>query len=167
MQYLNQYVPSEVCLECDGCCRFKQEQSVWRPRVLAQEKGLAEHIFAKEALDDKRQVKALRCHDGTYQCKFFSPEGNACTIYAYRPFECQLYPFVLMKQAGEIILAVHLSCPHIQETNDSAGFDKYVAYLKGFFQQEDLKRLLRSNISLIDEYAAYQDELQEIFSVSI
>jgi len=138
---------------------------VWRPRVWAQEKGLAEHIFAKEALDQNQQIKTLRCHDGTHQCKFFSPEGNACTIYAYRPLECRLYPFVLMKQEGGTVLAVHLSCPHIQGTGGSSEFEKYAGYLKEFFAQQDVRQLLRENAALIDDYAEYSNELKVLFPV--
>ena len=30
---LKQFVPSEVCLKCNGCCRYKQADSVWRPKL--------------------------------------------------------------------------------------------------------------------------------------
>ena len=34
---LNQFVPSEVCLHCDRCCRFKEENSAWRPKMAKEE----------------------------------------------------------------------------------------------------------------------------------
>lgn len=169
---LKQYVPSEVCLSCDGCCRFKDGQSDWRPKVADEEmasavkEGLASHIFFKEVLDEGHQIKTIRCHDGAHICRFFFLEGNVCTIYAFRPFECQLYPFVLMRQNDKIVLAVHLNCPHIQATHPSADFDRYVAYLQQFFQQKNVMQFIGRNSSLISDYAAYQEELKCLFPVS-
>ncbi|MCI0405004.1 MAG: phosphoribosylanthranilate isomerase [candidate division Zixibacteria bacterium] len=34
---LKQFVPQEVCLACDGCCRFKEDSSEWRPKVAKTE----------------------------------------------------------------------------------------------------------------------------------
>jgi len=170
---LTQYVPSEVCLACDGCCRFKEEDSRWRPVVAPEEmtsavqEGLARYILTKEALDQKNRIKTTRCHDGTYQCRFFSPDGNICTIYAYRPFECRLYPFVLMRQRQGIVLTVHLSCPHIQNTRNLMEFDRYVLYLKKFFQMAKVRRFIRKNAALIDDYADYQDELEMLFLIEM
>ena len=163
---LAQFVPSHVCLACDGCCRFKEEDSSWRPKV-AKDESLAEHIFAKEALDLQGRIKTMRCQDGTYQCRFFSPEGNICTIYAYRPFECRLYPFILRQRATEVVLSAHLNCPHIQQTRREVSFEQYVQYLKIFFGQFEVTAFLRKNRSLIDAYASYEDELEDLFTIEL
>jgi Fe-S-cluster containining protein len=161
---LAQFVPSHVCLACDGCCRFKEEDSSWRPKVGADE-GLAEHIFAREALDAGQRIKTVRCQDGAYQCRFFSPEGNVCTIYAYRPFECRLYPFILRQVGSEVVLAVHLNCPHIQQTKKEESFDQYVQYLRIFFAEYEVAEFLRNNRSLVDPYSSYDDELENLFTI--
>jgi len=170
---LAQFVPSHVCLACDGCCRFKDEDSSWRPKVTNDERtimlkeGLAEKIFARESLDGDHRIKTLGCHDGGHQCRFFSPEGNACTIYAYRPFECRLYPFILRQEGRATVLAVHLNCPHVQHTRDADGFAPYVQYLKDFFRQPEVTAFLRNNKVLIDAYSAYQEELEDLFTIDL
>ena len=53
---LPQFVPQSVCLSCDGCCRFKEEQSSWRPKAVGDEKvqgGLAEEIFSRQFIRGK------------------------------------------------------------------------------------------------------------------
>lgn len=170
---LTQFVPSHVCLECDGCCRFKEEDSHWRPKVgseesqLMRQEGLAERIFGREHLDAGMRIKTKGCHNGTHQCRFFSPDGNLCTIYAYRPFECRLYPFVLMKKGAGIVLAVHLNCPHVQNTQDSKEFDNYVGYLQKFFLQNDVTEFLKRNRLLIESYLDYEDEMQGLFNINV
>jgi len=170
---LTQFVPSHVCLACDGCCRFKEKDSSWRPKVTGDEaaimhqEGLAEHIFAKEMVDAQHRIKTMRCHEGTYQCRFFDPDGNACKIYAYRPFECRLYPFILRQRGRKIVLAAHLNCPYIQQTRPLDDFEQYVDYLKGFFRQHEVSSFLRKNKALIDTYANYKEELEDLFTIEL
>jgi len=163
---LAQFVPSHVCLSCDGCCRFKEENSRWRPKVAADE-GLAEHIFAREAMDAGGRIRTTRCKDGSFQCRFFAADGNICTIYAYRPLECRLYPFILRERDKKVFLAAHRNCPYVEETRSKESFDNYVEYLKGFFRQKDVAAFLRKNRNLVDTYADYNDELEELFPVEL
>lgn len=41
LQNFKQFVPSNVCLSCDGCCRFKQSDSRWRPHMTKEEQRIA------------------------------------------------------------------------------------------------------------------------------
>ena len=75
---LQQFVPSQVCLSCNGCCRFKDEASVWRPRPASDEieairkNGLAEKILGKEQspLSPDGRIKTV-CSDAEHLCSFF------------------------------------------------------------------------------------------------
>ena len=90
---LPQFVPQKVCLSCDGCCRFKEEKSPWRPKITRDEmneralggSGLVASIFSKQR-DEDGYVKAVPCPTGA-QCVFFHPPDNTCRVYADRPFE--------------------------------------------------------------------------------
>ena len=167
---LKQFVPTEVCLKCDGCCRFKEETSVWRPKVVAGEKlegGLAEEIFSRNLIDQSGRVKTVSCHGGGYQCSFFQAEGNTCGIYRQRPFECQLYPFVLTKENNQPVIAVHLHCPFIQETRNTPEFDRYVQYLQEFFSRSEVTDFVRKNPALVSDYQQYRQELECMFTVNL
>ena len=60
--HLNQFVPSEVCLQCDGCCRFKEENSAWQPKMGQEEiKKLINLRHSEERSDEEsHQVEILR-----------------------------------------------------------------------------------------------------------
>src|SRR3989338_3332366 len=113
---LKQFVAEDVCLSCDGCCRFKEPDSLLRPRLTQEEMeqpaqgGLAEKIFSKEDVDFKNQIKTAAC-GGEHHCRFFSSSTNACAVYQNRPFECRLYPFVLVRSRDRIQLSAHHHCP--------------------------------------------------------
>src|SRR5262245_56216916 len=116
IEKLKQYVPSAICLECDGCCRFKEADSHWRPHVTSDEiqqigaSGLAAEIFAKHPFAEAR-ISATECGaGGEHLCAFFNSADSTCRIYGHRPFDCQLYPFVLVRKAPKVVVCVHMNC---------------------------------------------------------
>ena len=170
---MKQFVPSQVCLGCDGCCRFKEEDSAWRPRIAESEKkqistkpGLAEKIFSKATIAEDGHLKAVACH-GLYICNFFNPEHNTCGIYHARPFDCQLYPFVLTKDQEKIAVCVHLNCPYVQEKRKAEEFPRYVDYLKEFFVRAEVKTFLKKNPTLVGDYSPYREELEQIMVLNL
>lgn len=167
---VKQFVPSAVCLSCDGCCRFKEEQSPWRPKITEDEivrkgKGdLLAEIYSKDKIDAGGYIKTT-CLAGHHFCSFFSPKDNTCGVYGVRPFECELYPFVLTKKDGQTFIAAHHSCPFIQMQRNAEEFEYYTAYLKDFFAQKDVLDFLHKNPSLVGEYRNYEEELEYLFAV--
>lgn len=168
---LQQFVPSAVCLTCDGCCRFKEAESLWRPRLVQEEiklaarQGLAERIFTPVLSADGRI--RTHCSHGEHLCSFFNPSDHTCRIYQARPFECRLYPFILNKMNQQIVVCVHLHCPYIQAAEASPQFQEYAAYLKEYFSHRDVREFLKRNPTLISDYSAYQNELRELFVISL
>ncbi|MDZ4242153.1 MAG: YkgJ family cysteine cluster protein [Candidatus Omnitrophota bacterium] len=188
------FVPSQVCLSCDGCCRFKEDTSAWRPQVSAEEiaqmtrtlgsghtlardsaprasaRGtspkLADQVFLKTNVASDGRLKAIPHKDGCI-CTFFNPQHNTCGMYHARPFDCQLYPFLLTRRQGRAAVCVHLNCPYVQEKKDSAEFDAYAAYLREFFRRADVRDMLEKHPALIGDYSEYQDELQPLFELDL
>jgi len=100
-------------------------------------------------------------------CHFFNPQLNTCGIYHIRPFECRLYPFLLIKKSQEIAIGVHLLCPYIQEKRDTSDWQQYVAALKQYFTRDDVQAFLLRNPALIGDYKNSRDEIEPIFTVSL
>jgi len=170
---LEQFVPSRVCLSCDGCCRFKEPKSAWRPKITKDEMtamkkpDLLSVIYSKEKVEVKTgHLKTVPCESGGHHfCTFFAPQTNTCTIYDVRPFECRLYPFVLVKEKDKVVVSAHHACPYVQEKKDSEEFQKYAAYLKKYFSQKEIVDFVKRNPTLAGEYTNYKDELEPIFTV--
>ena len=164
---LKQFVPSEVCLKCDGCCRYKEADSAWRPKLGAKDQeGLAVLITAGDVLDARGYVKTIQ-NCGEHFCRFLNGKDNTCGIYAQRPFECLLYPFILSKTPESIKVFAHLSCPYIQDHQPRAQFDAYVEYLKEFFSRPGTKEFLLSNQEMFHDYTPYALEMLHLFDISL
>ena len=168
------FVPSKVCLGCDGCCRFKETTSTWRPMVTQHEikqaigdkTKLVDKIFSKDNVDEHGYVKAVQ-REGICHCTFFNSSDNTCRIYAHRPFECRLYPFLLMNKDRNIVIGVHLNCPYVQKQYDTNEYFQYVETLKGYFQKQDVLNFIKENRRLARDYSDYKEEIKDVFTLNI
>ena len=158
MRELKQMVPQEVCSKCEVCCRFTEKVSVWSP-VLSQEetRTITNKELAKVKILENNQFELLSNNSG-YICPCFSAKDNRCKIYEFRPFDCQLYPFLLTKNGQKINLAVDLKCPFIYKGFDSGavkkdlGFSRFVQYLTALFNSKNIIDFIRNNPRLIGNY---------------
>ncbi|MBU1045063.1 MAG: YkgJ family cysteine cluster protein [Candidatus Omnitrophica bacterium] len=117
MLKIKQYLNSNFCLECKECCKF--EDDIWLPHLLkADEKALGIAC-----------VKARKGSDSSLICKFLEETEHKCRVYERRPFECALYPFLLVRRNGDLDLVVHLGCPYILNNVNTQEFEQYSAYL--------------------------------------
>jgi Fe-S-cluster containining protein len=155
---LKQFVPSSVCLKCEGCCRFLLSDSPWRPKT-----GEGE---IKENVDAAGYVKTVP-QDAHHQCNYFNKIDSTCSIYEKRPFECSLYPFVVSGEKQGINVYMHLACPYIQDKEVSQELQDYITYMQDYFKQESTKTFLKNNKSLIHDYSAFENELKFLFTIEV
>src|ERR1700733_13888509 len=163
---LKQFVPSEICLKCNGCCRYKEADSAWRPKLGASDQAdLAALITAGDVLDAQAYIKTIQVC-GEHFCKFLNQRDNTCGIYTKRPFECSLYPFIISQAPDAVKVYVHLSCPYVQDHLSRAAYDDYVVYLKGFFRRDDIRDFLFANKAMFHDYSVYAPELLHLFDLN-
>ncbi len=152
---IRQLIPSSVCLNCRGCCRFREENSVWLPCLTDEEAlGFADRpgIPAVSVSPDKR-IQPVPHPDGEgFICAFLDFKQNSCRIYPLRPFECRLYPFLINLRAKKVLLTVDLNCPYVREHLQEAAFKEYTAELAAYLNQPAQLKMLRNNPQLIQAY---------------
>ncbi len=150
---IKQFVPSHVCLKCEGCCRYDLSDSMWRPKW-----------DKKEFVDDNDYVTTIQdC--GKHLCRFLDKADNTCKAYTDRPFECALYPFVLSSSGDAIQVYVHLACPYIQDHQTDPALQGYMDYLKQFFNEPQTLDFLKRQRHLIHDYSPAMMELQYVFTI--
>ncbi len=163
---IRQFVPEEFCLKCTGCCRFKDEDSVWSPCLLYEEiQELADRpgIPAASITADRRLQPVANPLGEGFICPFLSVADNRCQIYNLRPFECQLYPFLINLRKDRVLLTVDLNCPYVYEKIDSPEAQEYIAYLTGYLNSAPLRKMLQENPQIIQAY----EEVREVAELNL
>lgn len=160
---MEQIVHHEQCLRCGECCRFRENRQSFAP------------IFTVEELDAIRAVhctlpdfKPFKGTENIYQiqlirgnienplypfvCPFLDEEKYACTIYELRPFDCRIWPFIVLrvKETGQVLLAhfTGSSCLAIQEVQP-LHFAAYEAYMEQLVTSNGFLEFLRKYPQLI------------------
>ncbi len=135
---LKQFIPSDFCLKCLGCCRFAQAETIWAPSKFK-----------------------LILVNGCYLCPKLDLQANHCKIYLSRPFDCRLYPFLLVKRAGDLYLGLHTACLFVETARIEAGkLNEYADYLKKKFSKHFLLDALKKNPRIA---ADYDEHVQLLF----
>ena len=151
--HLKQFVPSGVCLKCDGCCRFQSADSLWRPKW-----------DKREFVDDQDYVTTI-VDCGKHLCRFLNKADSTCRVYSDRPFECALYPFLLSRTAKGVSLYVHLACPYVQDMQTSKELQEYMLYLQDFFAMPATLNFLKHNTHLIHDYSLHEEEMKYVLTI--
>lgn len=148
---IKQFIPEEVCLKCQGCCRFKETFGIWLPCVLNEEEDILKNNSLPCA-QNKKVIPVFSEKESIFFCPLLNRKENKCVIYRERFFDCQLYPFVINRRQKKVYLSVDLNCDFIKDKFKGASFEKYVKYLLGLLNSQVYKNILRSNPQIIQIY---------------
>ncbi len=151
---IRQLIPEEFCLKCLGCCRFSEANTAWSPNLSDEDirELLKNRIPPVLILDNKKICLLYNGQQDNFVCSLFDLKDNKCKVYTYRPFECQLYPFLLNRSKGKAFLALDLRCPFAKEKQKSPIFQEYARQLTVFLNSPELLKVLRNNPQLIQNY---------------
>ncbi|MBI3605158.1 MAG: YkgJ family cysteine cluster protein [Nitrospirae bacterium] len=160
---LLQLVPSELCLKCDICCRFPEADTPLAPYFTPAEvknavvAGLPPEFFNGERSGRIRLIPfpdeiESPGHQGGCLCPAFDPLTHKCSIYEVRPFDCQIYPFVLMKKNESVAVGIDTKCPYIQEASNSPAIRKYGEGLIQILESPRIQSMLKKNQELIGPF---------------
>ena len=163
---IKQFVPQEFCLKCQGCCRFKEVISVWSPCLLDEE---IQELLDKEGIPaasisiDRRIQPIANPNGADFICPFLGSLDNKCKIYDIRPFECQLYPFLINLRKDKVLLTVDLNCPYVCEKINSPEAKDYITYLSGYLNSPEQLEMLKDNPQIIQAY----EEVREVAELKL
>ncbi len=152
---IKQLIPEEYCLKCRGCCRFAELNSVWSPNLLDEDlKEFRKNGFSASVVSCGKKIRlVLFQKENNFACSLLGQEDNRCKVYSFRPFECQLYPFLLNKKGKRVFLAVDLNCPYAKENLQSLSFKKYARYLSQLLNRPLRLKRLKESPQVIQRYS--------------
>jgi Fe-S-cluster containining protein len=163
---IKQFVPQEFCLKCRGCCRFKEANSVWSPCLLDEEiqELLDKPGIPAASIAIDRRIQPIANPQGIdFICPFLETLDNQCRIYDLRPFECQLYPFLINLRKGKVLLTVDLNCPYVYEKINSQEAKEYIVCLTNYLNSRALRSMFKDNPQIIQAYG----EVREVAELNL
>ncbi len=159
---IKQVIPEEFCLKCRGCCRFKKIDSVWSPCLLDEEiQDLLDKKIPSACISLNKKLLPIPGPQGEgFICPFLEVKDNKCKIYDFRPFECQLYPFLINLRGRKVILTLDLNCPYAREHLKDDAFKIYTDYLIAFLNSPAQIEILKDNPQIIQAYEEVLDIIE-------
>lgn len=154
---IKQFTCEEFCLECRGCCRFSQEDSVWIPHLLKEEESALLKAKGAGNISYQKICPVRSKNEDIFLCSFLSASRNKCGIYLERPFECQLYPFLLNSSQRRVYLAEDPHCPYLKEKKGSNELKEYIDYLIAFINSPAQLKYIQGNLQIIHEYPGVEN----------
>lgn len=163
---IKQFVPQDFCLKCRGCCRFREASSVWSPCLLDEEiqELLDKPGIPVASISIDRRIQPVANPEGLdFLCPFLETLMNKCRIYSFRPFECQLYPFLINLRQDKVLLTVDLNCPYVYEQINSQQAKDYIVYLTNYLNSAPLLAMFKDNPQIIQAY----EDLREVAELNL
>lgn len=159
---IKQLLPNAVCLKCQGCCRFSTVDSVWLPCLLDEEtQDLLDRDIPPVSMSLNKKINPIPNPQGDgFICAFLEAKDNKCKIYDFRPFECQLYPFLISLRDKKVILTVDLNCPYVRDNLKTQEFKEYTGYLITFLNSPAQLKTLKDNPQIIQAYEKVLDVIE-------
>ncbi len=152
---IKQLVTEAFCLNCHGCCRFLTKNSVWGPVLLKEEaKALSADRLLNETITSAGKIPLVKNtgKESNFICLFFNEGLNQCRIHKRRPFECQLYPFLLNRKGSQVFLAADFNCPFLKDSFGTQAFREYVSFLTAYLNDPPCLEILNNNPQLAQAY---------------
>ena len=163
---MRQIVHHEQCQRCRECCRFRANRQDFAPIFTAEEldairratDSMPEFVPFKDSAS-MFQIRLQKAkHDDPvypYVCPFLDEDAYACTIYDIRPFDCRIWPFIILKlsETGEVKLA-HFTgdaCLALEEVSPE-DLGEYEAYMTRLVTDNTFLDFLRAHPDLIWEH---------------
>jgi Fe-S-cluster containining protein len=151
----------KFCRDCKGCCRYGEQESVWSPLFMFEEivEVTGKNIVPCSLFSGSggRSGKAARIRlverAGHFLCPCLDPESNACKIYAFRPLDCRLYPFLLARRDHKAYLALDKKCPYAVSLLKEGLAPKTKQTLVDFLESELFLKQAQNNPEIVQEYA--------------
>lgn len=156
---IRQIIPEEFCLKCTGCCRFAQSDSAWSPNLSDEDiQELLKNGIPPLFISENKKIRlTYNQKQDNFVCSLLDLKDNRCKVYPFRPFECQLYPFLLNRRKNQVLLALDLRCPFVKEKHESQAFKEYARYLTGFLNNPDNLKAIKNNPRIIQSYEGVVD----------
>lgn len=147
---LEELLTLEDCTNCKICCHFQEDELFDAPTFTKEQKDFILNIMKVKAEFTKKndiyQIALNEVDNKGHKCPLLS--GRGCILpFDIKPFDCQSWPFYVMKNNDEYLITVSQDCP----TFNQIPREKLKEYIKLKFLKEALN-IIKKYPSMITDY---------------
>ena len=146
---LEELITRDDCAQCRICCQFEDDELMDAPSFDEEEKN-----YIKNNIDNKIKFKKknnlyqieLIPFKNKHKCPLLSDHG--CVLpNEYRPFDCESWPFYVMKKGNKYVITKSNYCPVFNKIKNEV----LVSYIKNKFLTIAIK-IVKEKPNLITKY---------------
>lgn len=159
-----QILTSAQCLSCRGCCLFHEPAGDWSPRLTPEDVDGLMQVSPDGSWRNGTNRIVLKACQGAHACSFLGTQDHHCRVYGSRPFECQLYPFLISSEKNGYKVYAHLSCPGIDQLRAAGTWESSLVKVREFFARTDVQAYVNGRAVCFPDYSLSKDELEEVLA---
>ena len=146
---LNELISREDCANCQICCKFELDELIDAPTFTEEQmqyiKNNINNGIKFTQINDIYKIE-LEPYELKYKCPLLSDTG--CVLpNKYRPFDCESWPFYVMKKEGKFVITKSNECPIFKRVNNKILID----FIENNFF-DIAKKIVKKSPNMITEY---------------
>ena len=169
---MNKFKFSEMCFSCRECCRFLKSQQYFAP-VFTEEEYKKLKSMHKNLPRFKRHIgsknvyqvilKKSKLYPKEYVCPFLDEKKHSYKIYNNRPFDCKIWPFIVMKKGKRTVISYFSGdyCD-IVDSLPRKIFNSYKKSVVEFITSKKCLRTIKTHPALIWKYEKGTKRVKDI-----
>lgn len=146
---LGELITRDDCAKCKICCKFEKDELIDAPMFSKRQKRYIRNNISNKIKFKYRngayQINLVK-YKNKYRCPLLSSKG--CMLpNAYRPFDCESWPFYIMSKDDKFLITKSNVCPIFNNTSN--------AILIKFIEKKFLniaKEIATNSPELVTEY---------------
>lgn len=148
----------DTCTKCKKCCRFDDKDLYFAPILTDEEMetiiglGYSPNLFSKFKDYNKIfQLKLIK-NGKKYDCPFLDLQSHLCKIYPNRPFDCRIWPFIIMRDKKNKVVIGCFNKEYCDIVYSKKEFDIFSNKLLKWIEKEKIVELISKYPGLIWDY---------------
>ncbi len=109
---LKNILSPDTCARCKMCCTFDRYDLGNTPVIPDEMKTALSELYPSAGFVRHGESWLFRMEeekDGAFRCPMLTPTG--CMLGDSKPFDCRIWPFMLMEFRGRLVITLDPLCP--------------------------------------------------------
>lgn len=159
---LEELLTYKDCANCKICCKFEPDELIDAPTFTKEEMdNVINNIDSSIKFTKKGNIYQIELlpFNNKYICPLL--KENGCILEEKKPFDCESWPFYVMKKEGKYIITISGDCPTFNRLNR----DKINIFVEKKFISI-AKKIIKESPDMITDYNRNMEIICELDDIN-